>query len=82
MIRLMPMTPATTPKSFRAVTASCRVIRTVKRKAKIGVVELRIVASPASTVSSAQAISVNGTTLLMPGLNQEALPDGRVAWQR
>lgn len=31
---------------------------------KIGLVELRIVASPASTLRSAQAISVNGMTLL------------------
>src|SRR5262245_61272170 len=33
------------------------------RKAKMGDVELRMVAKPASTVRSAQAISVNGTTL-------------------
>ena len=37
---------------------------TVSRKVKIGEVELRMVARPASTVCSAQAISVKGTTLL------------------
>ena len=51
------------------------------RKAKIGVVELRIVASPASTLVSAQAISVNGIALLRHAWNrnrrQVAASDGR-----
>ncbi len=56
--------PAITPNSLRAVAASCRTSRTVSRKVKIGEVELRMVARPASTIFSPQAISVNGTTLL------------------
>ena len=63
-IRQMPAMPAATPNSLRAVTGSWRVTNAVSRKVKIGEVEFRMVARPASTVRSAQAISVNGTTLL------------------
>lgn len=70
MIRLVPISPATTPRSLRALTASCRVIRAVRRNAKIGVLELRIAATPASTVRSAQAISVKGKTLLRQAWNR------------
>ena len=40
--------PDTTPKSFRIVTGSCRVIVAVSRKTNIGDVELSTVAGPAS----------------------------------
>jgi hypothetical protein len=66
----MPTMPAATPNSLSGVAGSCRVMAAVIRKAKIGVVELRIVARPASTLRSAQAISVKGMTLL------------RQAWKR
>jgi hypothetical protein len=46
------------------VTTSWRVIKAVSRNVKIGEVEFRIVARPASVVCSAYAIRVNGTTLL------------------
>ena len=52
------------PMSLRAVTGSWRVMAAVSRKVKIGEVEFRMVARPASTVRSAQAISVKGMTLL------------------
>ena len=56
--------PAPIPNSLRPVTASWRVTSTVSRKANIGDVELRIVASAASVVCCAQAMSVKGITLL------------------
>ncbi len=55
--------PAATPNSFRRYLPLPGDGGGGSRKAKIGVVELRIVASPASTVRSAQAISVNGMAL-------------------
>ena len=63
IIRHTPAMPDTTPKSFRIVTGSCRVIAAVSKKTKIGDVELSTVASPASTRCSPQAISVNGMAL-------------------
>src|SRR6185312_17354436 len=66
----VPTMPATTPISLRDVAGSCRVIVAVMRKVKIGEVELRMVASPATTSSSAQAIKVNGTTLLRQAWNR------------
>jgi hypothetical protein len=60
----MPAIPATTPNSLRGLAGSCRVTRAVNRKVKIGAAELRIVAGPASTNRSPQAISVQGITLL------------------
>jgi hypothetical protein len=63
-IRQMPVMPATTPNSLRTVAVSCRTSRTASRKVKIGEVELRMVARPASTIVSPQAIKVKGTTLL------------------
>ena len=45
-IRQMPAIPATTPNSFRASPAHGRVMASVRKNAKIGEVELRIVAAP------------------------------------
>jgi len=61
----MPATPATTPNSLRPVTGSCRVTAQVIRKVKIGEVEFRIAARPASRLVSAQAIMVKGMTLFI-----------------
>lgn len=62
-IKLIPATPAATPRplrqSGRLVGASASEIR----KTKTGVVPLRIEARPASTLVSAQAIRVKGKTL-------------------
>src|SRR6185503_16172340 len=63
-ISATPARPATTPVSLRIVTGSCAVNAQVMRKVKIGAVELRMVARPASTTCWPHAISVNGTTLL------------------
>jgi hypothetical protein len=63
-IRQIPAMPAMTPKSFLGVVVSCRVTSAVNRKVKIGAAELRMVARPASTDRSPQAISVQGMTLL------------------
>src|SRR6185295_13944119 len=63
-ISATPASPATTPASLRIVTGSCAVNAHVMRKVKIGAVELRMVARPASTTCWPHAISVNGTTLL------------------
>lgn len=51
------------------VAGSWRVIRAVSKKVKIGEVAFRIVASPASSERSAQAISLNGTTLFRHAWN-------------
>jgi len=67
----LPAMPAATPKSLRAVTGSWRVIKTVIRKVKIGAVELRMVASPASTLRSPQAIRVERHHAVEAGLEQE-----------
>ena len=61
--------PAITPSSFRGLAASWRVMRAVNRKVKIGAAELRMVAKPASTVRSPQAIRVQGMTLLRTAWN-------------
>jgi hypothetical protein len=63
-MRQVPARPAATPASLRPVTGSWRVRAAVIRTAKTGVVEFRTAARPASTVRSAQAIRVKGTTLL------------------
>ncbi len=70
-IRQMPAIPANTPNSFRKVTGSWRVTASVRKKAKIGEVELRMVASPASSERSPQAISVQGMTLLRQAWNRK-----------
>lgn len=44
----------------------------MSRKTKTGVVALRMVASPASTLRSAQAISVKGSTLLRQAWNRKS----------
>jgi hypothetical protein len=51
----------------------------VIRKAKIGEVEFRMVAKPASTVRSAQAMSVNGITLFKHAWMRKRR---HVAWSR
>ncbi|MCU9952062.1 hypothetical protein OEJ37_01525 [Burkholderia sp. BKH01] len=51
--REMPTSPATTPRSFRGVSGSSRVISRVPRNARTGEAELRIVARPASPFSPA-----------------------------
>ena len=63
--------PATTPSSFRKVNASCRVTASVRKKVKIGDVELRMVARPASSERSPQAIIVQGMTLLRQAWNRK-----------
>src|SRR5262245_17550165 len=63
--------PATTPSNLRADTGSWRVIAAVKRNVKIGDVALRMAAGPASTDRSAQAMSVNGMTLLRHAWNRK-----------
>jgi hypothetical protein len=56
--------PATTPNSFRKLGVSCRAMASVRKKVKIGEVELRMVARPAPSERSPQAIMVQGITLL------------------
>ena len=67
----MPAIPATTPNSFRDVSASWRVTARVRKNVKIGEVELRMVASPASSDRSPQAIIVQGMTLLRQAWNRK-----------
>ena len=81
-IRQMPVMPATTPNSLRAVTASCRTSSTVSRKVKIGEVELRMVARPASTVFSRPRDQREGDDAVEAGLDQEAQPQPAVPRQR
>ena len=57
--------------AFAHVTGSWRVRASVRKNAKIGEVELRMVASPASSARSAQAISVHGITLLRQAWNRK-----------
>src|ERR1700741_46117 len=78
MMRQMPAMPAITPEALRQEVGSCRVMAMVMRKVKIGVVELRMAARPASRVSSAQAMSVNGKTLER-GLGGEQTPARKIA---
>ena len=81
-MRQMPTMPETMPKSLRPV-AACRPMRhQVRMNVKIGEVEFRIVARPASTVCSAQAISVNGKHAVEARLEQEAAPEREVLRQR
>ena len=63
--------PATTPSSFRGVSASWRVMASVRKKVKIGDVELRMVARPASSERSPQASMVQGITLLRQAWNRK-----------
>ena len=70
-IRQMPAIPATTPTSLRNVTASWRVIANVRKKVKIGAVELRMVATPASSARVPQATIVQGMTLLRQAWNRK-----------
>ena len=67
----MPAIPAPTPSSFRGVSASWRVTASVRKKVKIGDVELRMVASPASSARSPQASMVQGITLLRQAWNRK-----------
>ena len=60
----MPAIPAQTPNSLRGASASWRVMASVRKKVKIGDVELRMVASPASSERTLQASMVQGITLL------------------
>ena len=69
-IRQMPAIPATTPSSFRDVTASWRVMASVRKNVNIGAVELRMVATPASSVRDPQATIVHGMTLLRQAWNR------------
>jgi hypothetical protein len=70
-IRQMPAIPANTPNSFRKPNVSWRVTASVRKNVKIGDVELRIVARPASSERSPQAISVQGITLLRHACNRK-----------
>ena len=63
--------PAQTPNSLRGVSASWRVMASVRKKVKIGDVELRMVASPASSERSPQASMVQGITLLRQACNRK-----------
>jgi hypothetical protein len=63
-IRQMPAIPAATPNNLRAVGVSSRATASVRKKVKIGEVELRIVESPALSERSPQASIVQGITLL------------------
>jgi hypothetical protein len=54
----MPAIPAKTPNSFRKLGVSWHAIASVKKNVKSGDVELRMVARPASSDRSPQAISV------------------------
>ncbi len=67
----MPAIPAQTPTSFRGVSASWRVIARVRKKVKIGAVEFRMVASPASSERTLQASMVQGITLLRQAWNRK-----------
>jgi len=60
----MPIIPETTPNSLRPVACWRPAMSHVRTNVKIGEVEFRMVARPASTDFSAQAINVNGNTLL------------------
>ena len=70
-IRQMPTIPATTPTSFRDVTASWRVIANVRKNVNIGAVELRMVATPASSARAPHATIVQGMTLLRHAWNRK-----------
>ena len=67
----MPAIPATTPTSFRDVTASWRVMANVRKNVNIGAVELRMVATPASSARVPQATIVHGMTLLRQAWNRK-----------
>ncbi len=69
-IRQIPAIPATTPINFLKLSASCRVTASVRKNVKIGEVELRMVARPASSERSPQAIIVQGITLLRQAWNR------------
>ena len=56
--------------SFRDVTASWRVMASVRKNVNIGAVELRMVATPASSVRDPQATIVHGMTLLRQAWNR------------
>src|SRR5579872_4535853 len=71
MIKQMPAIPAATPNNLRNDGESCRATASVRKNVNIGEVELRMVASPASTERSAQAIKVQGTTLLRQAWNMK-----------
>ena len=70
-IRQMPAIPARTPSSFRDVTASWRVMASVRKNVNIGAVELRMVATPASSACEPQATIVHGMTLLRQAWNRK-----------
>jgi hypothetical protein len=67
----MPAIPVRTPNSFRKLSVSWRVMASVRKKVNIGDVELRMVASPASSERSLQAINVQGITLLRKACNMK-----------
>ena len=64
--------PATTPNSFLELSAPRGgVTASVRKNVKIGDVELRMVARPASSARSPQAIMVQGITLLRQAWNRK-----------
>src|SRR6266568_9605830 len=77
-IRQMPIIPQMTPKSCRPVADCPRARHQARTKVKIGADEFSMVARPASTDCSAQAIKVKGITLL----EQEAAPDREIGRHR